>query len=124
MEIADKLFDKLSGLGEVLLGTYLHRILVRTGTIDESEPLRGFVLVEYAEKFLRDRRPEAEKLAALMGCLRKAKSDVEHISRYLGTGNRRKCFCKELDGGEHAQYPLCSFCVLSRVEADLKKAVE
>lgn len=123
MEIADKLFDKLSGLGEVLLGTYLHRVLVRTGTIDESEPLRGFTLVEYAERFLRDRRGEDEKLAAAMGCLRKAKSDVEHISRHFGSG-RRKCFCKELDGGEHASYPLCSFCVLSRLEADLKKAVE
>jgi hypothetical protein len=122
MEIADKLFDKLSGLGEVLLGTYLHRVLVRVGTIDESEPVRGFTLVEYAERFLRDRRPEAEKLAAAMGCLRKAKSDVEHVSRYLGS--RRKCFCKELDGGEHAAYPICSFCALSKLESDLKKAVE
>jgi hypothetical protein len=121
MEIADKLFDKLSGLGEVLLGTYLHRVLVRVGAIDESEPLRGFTLVEYAERFLSDKRTDAERLAAAMGCLRKAKSDIEHARRYLAS--RQKCFCKDLDGGEHAAYPACSMCVLGRLEADLKRAI-
>lgn len=122
MEIADKLFDKLSGLGEVLLGTYLHRVLVRVGALDESEPLRGFTLIDHAERFLRDKRDETAKLAAAMGCLRKAKAHVEHIERHLG--RRKKCFCDDLNGGEHAAYPMCSFCVLSRLDGELKKALE
>lgn len=118
--VENRLFDRLTGLGEQLLGEALARVLKKAGVMGERDPVSGWRLLKAAQDYLWDTRDDEEKVRQIKDDARHALEHVQHAQRYAKT---KACFCRDLVSGEHAADPICSVCALKTAENRLKKAI-